>query len=292
MIEITIDFVTEDQKDGVQLTPDLYFYQGSGKDVTGDEQMRLNTIGICIVEKGKYSIHLNGSDYRLRRGDVLICSTNDLYNNVKFSEDFYGTIIFSAVGLVSEIIGSDSLQDILSLLYETPVFRLDATSKKLIFKFTSYINQRNILLTGHNSNPGYILLVKALLYDLFSAVFGITKKKKAVSKYFPKPELIFRNFMNILISLPSKPHEIEFYSSELKISPKYLSNVCAKISGKTARRWIDDYIMQDACRYLNNSNLSIKEISEKLLFTNFSFFCKAFKSYSGTTPGNYRKKSK
>ena len=47
--------------------------------------------------------------------------------------------------------------------------------------------------------------------------------------------------------------------------------------------------MKDTCRYLENTNLSTKEISEQLLFTNISFFCKALSHIPGTTPGNYKK---
>lgn len=83
---------------------------------------------------------------------------------------------------------------------------------------------------------------------------------------------------------------MEYYASQLFISPKYLTIICKKNSDKTANDWIREYTLADISYYLRNTELSVKEISIKLGFPNTSFFGKYVKEHFGCTPLAYRSK--
>ena len=68
-----------------------------------------------------------------------------------------------------------------------------------------------------------------------------------------------------------------------------MSLISKSVSQKTALYWVHDYTMKAIVRYLKYSNMSIKEISEKLEFPNLSFFGKYVKGQFGCTPTEYRK---
>ncbi|MBD5280272.1 MAG: AraC family transcriptional regulator [Bacteroides sp.] len=71
---------------------------------------------------------------------------------------------------------------------------------------------------------------------------------------------------------------VTLYADKLSISPRYLANLCKTVSGKSTKEWIDEYVMNDVRRYLIRTDLSIKEVATRTLFTNFSFFSKMVKN--------------
>ena len=97
--------------------------------------------------------------------------------------------------------------------------------------------------------------------------------------------------LDLLACTEVKKRSISYYAGKLCVTPKYLSTVCKKVSGKTAFEWINDYVVEDIKYFLKYSNKSIKEISEHQDFPNISFFGKYVKTHLGTSPTDYRKQS-
>jgi AraC-like DNA-binding protein len=87
-----------------------------------------------------------------------------------------------------------------------------------------------------------------------------------------------------------KYRSVESYASELCLSPKYLTSICKNYSGKTASDWISEKVLEDIRYYLKNTDLSIKQVSAKVGFSNASFFGKWVKEHLGMTPLQYRNK--
>ena len=85
-----------------------------------------------------------------------------------------------------------------------------------------------------------------------------------------------------------KHRTVDWYAAQLCISPKYLSAICKNNSGRTAIEWITDNVLEDIRYHLRQTDLSIKQISDKLGFSNPSFFGKYVKEHLGVTPVRYR----
>ena len=75
---------------------------------------------------------------------------------------------------------------------------------------------------------------------------------------------------------------------ELPFAPKYLTAICKKNSGKTANEWITEHVLEDIRYYLRHTDLSIKQICDRLGFPNSSFFGKYVKDHFGVTPLEFR----
>lgn len=54
-----------------------------------------------------------------------------------------------------------------------------------------------------------------------------------------------------------------------------------QVSGRTALKWITESVINDIRRYLSYPELSIKEITDRMMFPNLSFFGKYVKQYLG-----------
>lgn len=75
------------------------------------------------------------------------------------------------------------------------------------------------------------------------------------------------------------------------ISPAYLSTLFKKVSGQSISDTITGLRIESACRYLSNTSLSLKEISNKCGYANQYYFSNSFKKKLGMSPSAYREKN-
>ena len=80
-----------------------------------------------------------------------------------------------------------------------------------------------------------------------------------------------------------------FYASKLFISPKYLSLIVKETTGKSAARWIDEFVLMEAKNMLRYSGKNIQQVAYALNFSNQSSFGKYFKHLTGMSPTEYQK---
>jgi len=98
----------------------------------------------------------------------------------------------------------------------------------------------------------------------------------------------YNKFMSLLNQYSKQERNIGFYASKLCITPKYMTSLIKKTSGRSALEWINDYVIMEAKNLLRYSDMNIQEISEYLNFSNQSFFAQYFKRLTGCSPSDYR----
>lgn len=86
--------------------------------------------------------------------------------------------------------------------------------------------------------------------------------------------------------------DIGFYADKLCITPKYLSVVVKKVTGRSPVDWVDRSVMLYARTMLTSSDMTVQQIAAELNFPNPSFFGQYFKRHEGVTPKHFRDKSK
>ena len=102
---------------------------------------------------------------------------------------------------------------------------------------------------------------------------------------------IFDEFIRLASQHFTRERSVEWYSSEMCLTPKHLSEVVKSVSGKTAGQWITTLVMTETKRLLLETGLSIKEIALRMNFPNQSFLGKYFKNIEGLSPTDFRKGS-
>lgn len=103
-----------------------------------------------------------------------------------------------------------------------------------------------------------------------------------------RSEEYFTQFTSELAKHYREQRSVGFYADQLHLTPKYLTTIIRKTTGRTAVKWIDDYVVLEAKNMLKYSTMSIQEIAYYLNFPNQSFFGKYFKNHTGVTPSTYR----
>ena len=121
-------------------------------------------------------------------------------------------------------------------------------------------------------------------------VFGEVKEISHGSKHMSRSEEIFENFMSLLSLRRAHERNLNYYATEMGITPNYLSLVVRNVSGKSAAEWINEYTINEAKVLLRFSEMSVQHIAENLGFPSQSSFGKFFKQYVGVSPSNFRKR--
>lgn len=91
---------------------------------------------------------------------------------------------------------------------------------------------------------------------------------------------------NIGVPFNSENIEKRFY-----LSYKYMAHLFKKEKGVTMQQYHNSIRMDEACRLLCSTLMSIGEIADKLGFSDVLYFSRCFRNYTGKSPSAYRKES-
>lgn len=91
---------------------------------------------------------------------------------------------------------------------------------------------------------------------------------------------------NIGVPFNSENIEKRFY-----LSYKYMAHLFKKEKGVTMQQYHNSVRMDEACRLLCSTLMSIGEIADKLGFSDVLYFSRCFRTYTGKSPSAYRKDS-
>lgn len=105
----------------------------------------------------------------------------------------------------------------------------------------------------------------------------LSDKEHTVIKF---RELVAKNFAN--------HKDVAFYSQQLNISSKYLSELLVDQTGMSAKKWIEFHVMQEAKYLLSFKDQSVKEVAFQLGYTDTSHFSRAFRNYDGQLPTEFK----
>lgn len=270
-------------------------------------RMQMNVIAIC--QKGRVQLELNGEPTTFGANQIIMCPPGTLFTNMLLSPDF----VFKAVFLTDRILHA-FLREKISIWTETlyinrqHVVTIEPDDIEFLSLFYSMLNI-SINRHGENLYKTEVVqsLVRAAVLGMCGALETMKRERNRMSdgtaaevqqpaegnagrqvKHSSSSQSIFQRFLSMLNREPCGHRSVQSFADELCITPKYLSAVCKRNSGKTANAWITEHQMEDIRYYLRQTDLSIKEVCNVLGFPNASFFAKYVKEHFGVTPTQLR----
>ena len=85
-----------------------------------------------------------------------------------------------------------------------------------------------------------------------------------------------------------KNREVAYYADKLCVTPKYLSEVCKKVSSYSANSWINRYAAIDLVHLLKDKSLSLTDIAYMYDFSSQSHFSRFVQNNLGQKPSAFR----
>lgn len=96
--------------------------------------------------------------------------------------------------------------------------------------------------------------------------------------------------ITIIQSEYMKDLSLQSLAERVYLSPSYISHLFKKETEQSIVQYITTYRLQKATEMLNNTNMKIASIAQKVGYSNFSYFGTVFKNHYGITPARYRER--
>ena len=245
---------------------------------------------ILFIREGQGRFEINGVTTEVSAGDIVVCKPNSTFRReMEGNRGLRGSFIVVSRRMLMDCVPNTQMivGALLNLDRSFHVLRLSEKEREI---FTHYGELLRIKLedTTHAYRNNVVqMLVKGMLCELI----GAHMLEELAEKQFEvgQSEKLFLRFIHLLETTRPRPRFIEYYASELCVTAKHLSEVCKKVSGRTALQWISEFIENDIRYYLLHTELTIKEIVFHLQFPNASFFGKYVRAHFGKSPSEFRR---
>ena len=246
----------------------------------------MNVIMICT--NGRIHAHMNGRPVELKKNQVAIVPQNVVVTNIMISPDFNLKAMFLNNSILQSAL-HDKMVIWNDIMYVQHNHVITLKSEYLLI-FSQFYDMLNMVIEYSQENPFRNEIIHSILSAAILAVCGELKQMLPPSdEKHLRPSTHFQRFIKLLHNSEIKYRPVEYYASELCISPKHLTAICKKYSGKTANDWIREQVLEDIKYYLKSTDLSIKQVCDRVGFSNTSFFGKYVKQHLGMTPVEFRK---
>ena len=244
---------------------------------------------IALCTEGEASFSVNGNVQYMKKGDLLISFGNQVFDEQHVDENFHGkAVLMSRTFAQNCIVGLNKMWPYLIYLMEHPVLELSAEEQSWIIDCYHLINRRLNKRSGRYMREATESLVRAFYFEICN-LLDARVQPTSQSQTQTRAYTIFDQFIRLVSAHYKNERSVEWYSSEMCLTPKHLSEVVKQVSGRTAGQWITTLVIIEIKSMLTNTSLSIKEITDEMNFPNQSFLGKYFKNVEGISPTDFRR---
>lgn len=248
--------------------------------------------GMILCLQGESTALINGKLYKIERGVLCFISPLISFYEMSKSDDFKTVEIMEDVEKLYSVF--KKISDIIVNLrvWSFPCLHLDEEYIRLFMRRKSWIdfryeeicnvsNKEEVILIENMFN----LMIQETMLEFLRLFFKDLKVKPLPAK--KNEEKVFR-FISSLQRHYKMKRSVTFYARESCLSVGHFTRIVKEYTDKTPSEWISFITILNAKVLIEQSVLSIKDISRELNFPEQFTFRKYFKHYVGVSPTKYR----
>jgi len=254
------------------------------------EPHKHNFIEIIFIKSGKGIHCINGINYSINRGSLLIANNESIHSITPDGDMEYYNIFVKPEYFSNEINDNSSLLDTVFIaLYEE--FTINEFTDRSFIEFKKEEIQilENYISAMHREyiekNPGYEKITESLLNIILTHIM-----RKMMIPLETESEK--NQFSKDILGYIEKNYNKKITAKELAekcfYNPSYFSRIFKEFTGKTMLEYIQELRIKNSCVLLESSNKTIDEISAEVGYNNSTRFYEIFKRTMGMTPQKYR----
>jgi len=131
-----------------------------------------------------------------------------------------------------------------------------------------------------------LLKIKEYFWLDYNPIYEGNRSSQIVKEF---KRLLEKHYRELGSGQAEHVFRVQEYAEALSLHPNYLSNVIKSKTGKPIGTWIAEKTIAEAKSLLQNSTISIKEISYRLGFTDSAHFSNYFKKHTSQSPAQHRR---
>ena len=201
------------------------------------------------------------------------------------TEDVVSQIRYRLLPLCSVVVARKKENDI--ILQDTKLLRMAEDNGMKVFLLD---NANSHGLTNRFSSALAVYLNQGNKMDeaLAKAQDFINVELTRESNLQGRSSELYNQFISQVNNFCRTYSDVHFYADQLNVSSRYLAQVTRRISGKTPKAIIDEYIVKEIERELSTTTHTVQEIANTFGFSSQAHLTKFFKKMRGVTPSAFR----
>lgn len=273
--------------EGSSIKDDILLLDDVRKIPIPNESRRMECLLLAMCQQGTVSYYVDSVKHTVEAGDLIIINQGRVVCDCTLSPDCRGIGLLIDYKFFNETVMSVHELSSLFLFARThPVFRLPKERADFICETFFRIKSKLDEPENHFRREMVQSMFLSMVYEMSNVIYNAQSQDAECNT---RAEAIFTNFIKLVEKHFREERRVSWYSEQLCISPKYLSETVKAVSKRTPNDWIDSYVTMELRMLLRNTQKSIKEITQELKFSNQSFLGKYFKEHTGMSPSEYRK---
>ena len=248
---------------------------------------RIDAFFIGLGTDGETEISINLNQYKLRKNTLFMIGPQSIIRTDRGGTLKGEVVVVSPQFMQRLNIDSKQLMPLMLQLGAHPCIEISDSDSRQLLEFIR-------LMENETAHPGQFSeqtlgnLFVAQLYKIGSVIQHYIAADPAAEGDKSRADIYFREFLQTLSQHYKTERTVAFYAQQLCVTPKYLTTLVKRISGRAVSEWIEIYVILEAKTLLKYSSLSIQEIAYALNFPNQSFFGSYFKRNTGMSPSQYK----
>ena len=250
--------------------------------------MQIGFLLIVLCTEGEVTFTLGGREQHMEAGDLFISFGEQIIQEEHADRNFHAKAFLMTRQFAQNcIVGLNMMWPYLLYLMKNPVLKMDSEEREWLENCYHLIRRRLSQMSGRYTREATVSLVRAFYFEICNLLDARVQPDQ--SGVQNRAYAIFDQFIRLLSQHFKQERSVEWYSNEMCLTPKHLSEVVKQVSGKSAGQWITTMVIIEIKNLLKHTTLSIKEIAQDMNFPNQSFLGKYFKNVEGISPSDFRK---
>lgn len=245
-----------------------------------------NRVTHILCEQGSMGFGFQDTRYNVAAADYVILPNAALATGFTASPSFRGIAMSLSASFVASIAMRSNYGVVGHLsLMRNPVMKLSDHDFRVCKEAMENLRNR-MTDTDHRFREELLgSLLTAHILDLYD----IHTRQNPTVQVSERIATLLQRFIEMLYQGEYIKHrDLDYYASRLCITPHYLSEICRRVSGMPASYWIDRFTTQEIIRLLQQSELTLSGIADRMNFSSVSYFSRYVRSRLGMSPSELR----
>ena len=252
----------------------------------------ISNFSVLLIKSGKMNIRFHDETNIVNRKDLLVIPFNSICTKLEATDNIQLYLIRTNFDFAFNNCYEKELSDAFSflMLKSDRKISLEETD----FKVLSLIYKLMYVLQDSNDKPEVITKLRRICFNLFiyELKFIHSKYKPDLKLDFSRRESIVIQFLTLLSIHLRKQHHVQFYAGALFITPGHLNKMVKESTGKIAKAFIIEALVNVSKNLLTDSSYSVANIADELEFSSAENFGVFFKRHTGMLPTEFRSNKK